>query len=346
MIAQILLLVFAAAPQGAESRPASMPAAQAQQNAAQQNNAQQNAAPLTHTSIRLRAKATVRGAELCLSDVAEITGPRAAELGAIPMGYTPVPGRERVLTAELIASRAVARGIPRSEFLIYGRQCAVRVSFQSIAGRDLETRAFELLRSQLPANATIEVRGPLADWQLSEPRSAGLTEIQIAGDPRAVRGEGSVEFRAVCGDEQLGSIAVPLRVKYHSEVFVASAPLLKGDPADATRFERKRVEVTHVVGEPVADAALLNGRVLSRALPKDAVLIESDLARGPLFKKGDQTRLVVSRGSLRIEALVRLEADATVGALVPVTCLEFGKTLVARVGEDGSLSIDTAVKTK
>ena len=56
-------------------------------------------------------------------------------------------------------------------------------------------------------------------------------------------------------------------------------------------------------------------------------------------RKGDRAQLVVKRGALRVEATVRVDAEASAGSLVPVTVLEFGRSMVARVRDDGTLEL-------
>mgnify|MGYP003694109217 CR=1 FL=1 len=263
------------------------------------------------------------------------------------LGYSPSPGRERVVSPEAIQMKLSSGAFAKDIFRILGKSCLVRVATQSIGGRELAARVAELAKPHLSQDAKLEVRGEPNEWVLPIPRGeVAPPEIQITNNPASIRGDGSIDVRAMSGGECLGTTSVAVRVRLEAEVLVASAGLLKGDAADTGGFERKRVDITSVAGDAIRDAVVLKGRILARPIAKDAVLTSGDLAQAPIFRKGDQTRIVVRRGALRIEALVRVEADAILGAQVPVTCLEFGKTLVARVCEDGTLSIDTSGKSK
>lgn len=313
----VLLVAVAAGDDGAESAPA-------------------------ETVVRLHARAVVRGTELRLSDFADVSGPRAAEASALSMGFAPSPGRERIVAAESVAQRMAALGFERRAFKVVGKLSTVRVATQLIPAAELTRRVMDLTTPQLRPGTTIDVRAPLSDWILPEPRDAvAPTEFELASDVLAVRGDGSVDVRAVCKGEVLGLQSVAVRVVQRAEVLVAVSTLQRGDAADPSRFEKKLVDVTHVTGEPITDASSLTGRILARSLAKDAVLTSADLAAAPLYRRGDQTRLVIQRGSLRIEALVRVDADASAGSTVPVTCIEFGKSLVARVRDDGTLTLNT-----
>jgi flagella basal body P-ring formation protein FlgA len=314
----LLTLLLAAAP--ADGSPASAPAA---------------------TIVKLPARASVRGTELVLGDFAELSGPRAAELSSVPMGFAPSPGRERVVAADAVAQRLAGLGIDRRELRVVGARTTLRVLTQLVPAAELGKRVQDLTRGALPPGAALELRGALADWTFPEAREASKpTELQIAGEVKDIRGDGSLEIRALSGGEILGSVSVPVRVKYSAEVLVAAVALQRGDAADPARFEKKAMDVTHVQGDTIADVSVLTGRILARPLAKNAILTAADLAKAPIYRKGDQTRIVITRGALRIEALVRVDADASAGGTVPVTCLEFGKSLVARVRDDGTLTLD------
>lgn len=300
-------------------------------------------------TIQLRPSVVVRGAEFTLGDVAEVSGPRAAEWHKIKLGYTPDPGAERRVDAAIIDLKLTSSGIPRTSYRIRGSQSVVRVASASFAGRDISAALRSQAAALLPENAKFELRGDVADLSYPEPPSGATPTLEIAFVKNGTdvplkdlaknppRGDQFAEVRVMAERERLATLRVPVRIRYEMEALVATAPMNAGEAPDPSRMTRKVVDVTNLEGDPLIDTSALAGRVLVRPVAKDRVVMLQDTAVAPIYKKGDQARLVIERGLLRVEAVVRIDADAYPGARVPVTCLEFAKSLTAKVSEDGTL---------
>ncbi|MBI3818679.1 MAG: flagellar basal body P-ring formation protein FlgA [Planctomycetes bacterium] len=290
--------------------------------------------------ITLKREATVRGADYTLADVAEIRGSRAADLAKIKIGYSPAPGSERRLMPTAVDVKITSAGFARDQFQIAGNGTVVRSETVTIIGKTLGARILSELQSSAPANAIVELPAEVNDMSVTAPRSPGtIVETTIVKPAGALRGDAKATVKVSAGGECLGVSEIPVRYRYEMEVLVAAIALHSGESPDAAKFIKKKMDVTHVDGDPVADLSALVGRMLARSIAKDRILTSQDLTLAPVYRRGDQARVVIERGTLRIEALVRVEGDAFIGSRVSVTCLEFNKTLVARVREDGVLDL-------
>jgi flagella basal body P-ring formation protein FlgA len=282
------------------------------------------------TVVRLRPKASARGTE--------VAGPRAGELGRLRLGYAPSPGHERALEAAVVEGKLRAAGLARSELRVEGRLCVVSVETVSVEGQEVERKVLEELRRRIPATAVVELQGEAPDLVSPRPRGEGLPDLEIV--PRGeLRGRLPVDVHAVAQGERIATATLGVLIRIEEEVLVARAALVKGEPADSTRVELRRADVTSLRGEPLRDPGALAGRIVARAVAENAVLVAEDLALPSMYRKGDQARLVIRRTGIRIDALVRVDADAVIGSRVPVTCLEFGKQLVALLREDGTFEL-------
>jgi len=288
------------------------------------------------TRVRLLPRASVRGLELRLADVARCEGPRAAELRALRLGYTPSPGSERRLDASSVEARVAAAGLPKSAVVVEPGSCVATVETVSIPGSEIARRVTEELRRRLGADARIEV-AEAGDLVVPRPAEDVAPTIEVSPRPLLLRGTFAVDVHATAAGDRLGSTTVSTTVRLEAPVFVAREPIARGDRVDFSRVEVRQVDVTHLRGEPIRDASALAGRAAARAIAADAILTADDLVTPPLYRKNDTARLVIRRGSLRIDALVRVDAEAAIGDRVPVTCLEFQRSLVAVVRPDGSL---------
>jgi len=305
------------------------------------------AAGETATTVRLRPRALVRGAELRVADVAEIVGPRAEEISRVRLGYAPAPGAERRVEPALIAARVASAGVPRDALHVEGPVSVVTVETVTIEGREIARRALEDLRAKLPSGGTAEIQGAPEDLAVPRPISdATPVELETVMRSKELRGNVAIDVVARAAGERLATVQLCAVVKIEREALVARGAIAKGEPAQPSRFERARIDATRLIGEPVVSFDALKGRVLARPVQDGAVLLADDLAAAPIFRKGDRAQLVVRRGALRVEANVRVDADAPAGALVPVTVLEFGRSMVARVKDDGTLELPGSEKEK
>ncbi|MFN0207339.1 MAG: flagellar basal body P-ring formation chaperone FlgA [Planctomycetota bacterium] len=305
-------------------------------------------------TIQLRPEASVRGAEFTIGDIADVKGPRASDITKIRVGYTPAPGADRKVTPPALELKIASAGFTRNSYQIRGLVSVVRTETVTLSSKDIAAKVLSEAASRLPQNAILDTRGEIADFIIpapptSDPRvdlevfftkeTAGKAGRESIQTPNYMnyRGDQSVEVRALSRGERIASVQIPVRIRYETEALVAVAAMRQGDSVDTARLTKMKVDITNLIGEPVTDAAFLAGRVLARAIAKDKILTIDDLTLAPVYKKGDQAQLIVQRGSLRIEAVVRVEGEAYPGSRVTVTCLEFAKTLSARVREDGTL---------
>ncbi|MBL8694363.1 MAG: flagellar basal body P-ring formation protein FlgA [Planctomycetes bacterium] len=295
------------------------------------------AAPVTR--VKLRPQVTVLSGELSLSDLAEIDGPRSADVRKLRIGYAPAVGAERKLLASVVEAKLSALG-KREEFVLEGAGTVISTEAHRIEGAELASRVESALRARAAEGARIEILAQPAEFAVAMPRAgAAAIELDVRLPERDLRGALTVDVLAKCGHELLGTSSVQVRVTLEAEVLVASAPIGKGDPIDPSKLTLKKVDITQLKSQPLRHSDALIGRVAARAIASGEVLASDDFALAPVFRKGERTTLVIVRGSLRIEAAVRVDADAVVGARVPITCLETEKTLLARVSPQGTLQL-------
>jgi len=295
------------------------------------------AAPVTR--VKLRPQVTVMSGELSLSDLADIDGPRSGDARKVKIGYAPAVGAERKLLASVVDAKLSALG-KREEFVLEGPGTVISTEAHRIEGATLAARVESTIRAKAAEGARVEILSQPAEFAVAMPRAgAAAIELDVRLPERDLRGSLSVDVLAKCGHELLGTSSVQVRVTIEAEVLVASGPIGKGDPIDPSKITLKKVDITQLKSLPLRHTDALVGRVAARAIASGEVLASDDFALAPIFRKGERTTLVIVRGNLRIEAAVRVDADAVVGARVPITCLETEKTLLARVSPQGILEL-------
>lgn len=104
-------------------------------------------------------------------------------------------------------------------------------------------------------------------------------------------GRSRVGLRCVQGPAPW-NVYLPVTVKVFAPAWVLSTPLPAGSVVEASQLQQAEVDWAAAATPPLADAARLVGRQLSRALPAGAPVRVADLRQRQWFAAGDTVRLV------------------------------------------------------
>lgn len=130
------------------------------------------------------------------------------------------------------------------------------------------------------------------------------------------------------------NVSLPVRVKVFAPAWVTTVPLAAGSVLDAGRLQQTEVDWAAAATPPVADAAKLVGRQLSRPLPAGAPVRVADLRQRQWFAAGDTVRLVARGAGFSISGDARAMGPGIEGQPVRVR-IDNGRVLSGRaVGQN------------
>jgi flagella basal body P-ring formation protein FlgA len=291
-------------------------------------------APASGATVTLPVEARVKGTEITLGEVAQVSGLDAELVGrlrAIELGYSPAPGFSRMLTAERVR-QALAKEFPAVEVRVTGeRACRLWPEVTVLEPAAIEAAArTELARTFAGKEATYHLKDALASVQVP------------VGDV-----DQKVVARAPAGEPKSGVLGVPVEIhvdglRYRTvwtswtvEVWetrpVLTRPVKAGEELRPDLFGRARVQVGRAAELEHLDPAQLSGTIAKRDLAPGQAVTALDVHRPAAVTLGSNLFLRVRKGSIeaRVSA-VALETGA-VGDRVRVRTLQAGQEMQATV---------------
>ena len=285
-------------------------------------------------SVSLPTEATSSGLEIVAGDIATITGDDAAVVARVrtaSLGYAPAPGYSRTLRADLVQA-SLRSALPGVELHVTGApRCRITPAVVVLSGKAIQAEAATALRASLvglDANAVPE--GDVPD--LSVPR--GVHEPRLVpklGELNRSPGLQQVPVEIWLGDTLFRSIHATFRVSIWKRTAVLRRAVNVGDQLHAGLFEVKRVALQEAKGLQALRRAQLGGAVALRPLPAGSIVVERDVFREVIVKRGDQLTVQVMKGVVKVTDVGIAKADGRMGERVRVELRSTGRELIAEV---------------
>ncbi len=133
---------------------------------------------------------------------------------------------------------------------------------------------------------------------------------------------------------------VRLNIHKFGEVLVTADRIRRHERLAATKFVRKRMEITSLQEQPVTAPDAVSGFRSTRNLPKGKILTRSALEPVPDIEVGREVSIILDNGLYVLTAPGRAMQDGRAGQYVRVKNLSSGKIIVAKVVDARSVAID------
>jgi flagella basal body P-ring formation protein FlgA len=293
--------------------------------------------------IRLRAESVVRGPEMRLGELGEISTPDETwqrQLEAIDVGRAPLPGASRTVDLPYLAARLKQAGVDPARLRMEApARVTVTTKSRRIPGAELVEAVRAALLRQMrgrPEDVAVEPLAPPADFTVAE----GAVDFAVRF-PGGVRPEGGVVAAAVevrVDGTPARVVSVPVRLAMLEEVLVAVRPV--GRQAvltpDDVRLERRAILPGQ---EPFRDAADLRQYRTLRSLARGEVVLRSALDRPPAIRRGEVVLLTAERLGLRAVTRGEAREDGRVGQVIRVRNLASGREVYGLVGPDREVRV-------
>ena len=281
--------------------------------------------------IELPTEARVRGAELDVGSVAQVTGDDAAEVErvrAISLGYAPAPGYSRLLQVERIAREIQAQAADVELSFTGARACRVWPQLENLPGRTVQAAArSELLRRLGGRDVTLELLQPVAD--LSVPLGSQAADVHAHIEPSDLQpGRVNVTVQVSVDGAVWRNVITSWRLQEWQLRPVLVREVLAGETLTPALIEHRRVPVERT---DTLHAGFLVGARLARSVPAGRALHAEDILREILVQRGAELFLEVRRGNVSARVRVTAEGDGARGDRIQVRLADSGRTLNATV---------------
>lgn len=286
-------------------------------------------------TISLPVEASVGGLEIMVDDVATaVTGAADATLARVrgaSLGYAPAPGYSRVLRADLVEASLQA-ALPGLVIEVTGaKRCRVSPLVMTVKGVEIQAEAASAVRKALSGlDANAQPEGVVTDLQFP----GGDVEPRLVArfTPRSVQpGLVTVPVQVWFGDRLYRTISVSYRVSIWRRQAVLRRAVNVGEALNAGLFEVKRVPIEQARGLQALGIDEVAGSIALKPMRAGSAVLERDVHREVIIRKGDNATVEVSKGAVRVTDVGIVQIDGRMGERVRVQLRSTGRELIGVV---------------
>ena len=300
---------------------------------------------LSGVTVTLPPEARVRGTELSLGAVAQVSGgdpAQVARVEAVSLGYAPAPGYSRVLHPARIEQsvRAQIRDFP-IEFVSTG---ALRVwpETEVVPAASIQAAARDAVEKRLAAlDSTSTSASPLdAIRDLEVPAGAKpyALEAVLAGTENLV-GAVRIPVRVLVDGNLYRTVSTTWRIEVWEERPVLVQDLERGEIVEASMLRTERISMSGLRQMPLTREKVV-GTQARRKLSAGQPLTDLDVERPVLVERGDTLFLQIKKGSISVRVVSVAQQSGALGDSVQVEVADSGRKLHAKVVTKKLVEID------
>ena len=136
------------------------------------------------------------------------------------------------------------------------------------------------------------------------------------------------------------SSQVRTRIKKFQEVMVAADKLRRHDIISEKRIEFSRMEVTHIISQPLTALSQTEGYRVRSSISLGDVITKNDLELIPDIEVGDIATIVYSEGIFKVTAEGVAMQAGNAGEYIKLKNNTSKKIIIARIIDSNSVAID------
>ncbi|MEW5724668.1 MAG: flagellar basal body P-ring formation chaperone FlgA [Thermodesulfobacteriota bacterium] len=299
-------------------------------------------AAAAEVAVTVKFQAEVRGDQVLLRDVAEISGPDSAlrnDLADVYLTKAPRPGESTIISLAYLEHRLRASGLPLD--LVDWRlpeQVTVTRRHQAVTEAWVRQVVEEYLGTAEPYKSS--------EWELIYLRTGTLPNLpegelgyrlspNRATDPTRL----SLDIYLTVDGRDEDRIKVSGRIDLKVEALVAARTLEKGHRLTPGDLRPAKLSLARLRSGAVADPEKAYGLTCRRPLTAGQPVLERDLYSEPVVKRGDLVTILAQAGPLKVTCTGQAQQDGAVGDQIKVVNTGSNKTVVARVLSPGTVEV-------
>jgi len=289
--------------------------------------------------IHLPREVTVQNPLLSLGQVTVITGAErlAATAGSVRLGRFSVPGQKITLDRATILSRLASQGVAAENVVLTGADAVtVRRRQQVISGDEFVSFARLFLQQNPPGSSPCDGTAAARPKDLVLPDEPNNMQLVPRFAENGANGFVTVQVSVVVGGKEVGSRAVPLRLRYRGHKAVTLQEIPEG--ATLTQ-ENVKIEET-VADRPETGWKSPYGLVALRDLPARMEIRDGmvDAPQPSLVIRRNETVVIrLQRPGFLVTAVGLAMQEGRAGQYVKVRNTDSHRVIVCKVNDDGTV---------
>jgi len=294
--------------------------------------------------LRLKPAVAVRGLEVTIADLCEVSAPGqdALAIGRIVFGPAPVNGYARTLLRSEIVQSLAAAGRDVSTIKLEGAaEVVVQCITVEIDGEEIAQAATNALQAVLAVEGgDVEFDAPTRTRQIQAPPGRKSQELSArVRNGKTNPDSAVVDVDILVDGTSYKKVAVPFKLRRYREVLKTLGAVRAGSPLGPDNLVVVREATTPGAGLWLDSMAQIDGLIASRNLQPQQRLTLGDAAPPSLIHKGDVVTVVLTRGRVKITAKAVANHDAPLAGRLTLTNTSSRGTMTGIVTAPGLVEV-------
>ena len=274
--------------------------------------------------VKVHDSSVVLGDRFTIRDIADVTGANkslVAQVGAVEVGTSPLPGQSRLMYTGDIRIRLLYNHVDLERVQLLASP-TIRVTRDAV-----EIPTAEVVQAGADT-LTSERAKKYADGATIEPIQPPSRGFSVAGKRtyNAVISHGNLETGPVAvlvtvlvDGSPIRSVEIPFRIRRGVRAVLTAHPLPPHKVLTADDLTVGTVDLSEVTGSPITDPATLIGKRTARQLAQGAALTEGCVELTPVIEVGAHVTLEMIAGGIRLRTTGIARAAGAVGQTIHVS---------------------------
>lgn len=301
-------------------------------------------APPATIELRLKPAVAVRGLDVTIADLCEVSAPGqdALAIGRIVFGPAPVNGYARTLLRSEIVQSLAAAGRDIATIKIEGAsevvvQC-VTVEIESDEITQAATNALQAVLAVEGGDVEFDAPSRLRLTQAPPGRRSQELSARVRGN-KTNADSAIVDVDILVDGTSYKKIAVPFKLRRFRDVLKTLGAVRAGTPLGPDNLVVAREATTQGAGLWLDSMAQVDGLIASRNLNPQQRLTLGDAAPPALVHKGDVVTVVLTKGRVKVTAKAMANHDAPLGGRLTLTNLSSRGSMSGLVTAPGLVEV-------
>lgn len=299
--------------------------------------------------ISLRPKASVRGAEFTVADVADIApagSELASQIGKIVVSRSPWPGYDQRVTPEIL--RMVLHGKLKEVSKVQIREdaeCIVKTASVRVDGETLMKAGKQHILRQLPwPEDQVEVTCATEPQARYVPIGVGTGPVLevVDADNQKLQGSARVRIRVLVDGQVAYQAILGYSIKTFQDVVVAADDIQRGEALSAENTTLERREITDFSFGFFTDTSEIYGKIARSNIRSGATLTRKLVQAQAVVGRKSLVDVVYRNGNVRISLKGMAEDAGAPGDLIRVRNLASHKQLWCQVVDGQTVQVTNA----
>jgi len=292
-------------------------------------------------TITLKAEACVKGPQIKLGEVADISGPHRDKLSALELSAAAPPGDSRRIERIVVETKLKVAGFGAKDVQLDGASAVTTKTLRMDVTQDvIEQNLRAFIEHEMPwkaEEAVVEVTLPPGELVVSD----GELGFEWKLDPgfRFI-GTGNVRGAVTVDGQVKRSFPCKVSIEAYNTVAVASGPIERGSLLTASNVTLERRALSGLKDVTFTNPAEYEGMVARRAIASGDVITRRNLAPPVVVKRNQIVTVETKGGELQIETQARAMSDGAVGDAIVCVNPNSNQPFQGIVRKDGVVVVE------